>query len=279
MTYFPELVDDQRNDIPHHWDLQVFNRSDIATVLIDTSTGERIPHWTELDMWNDGGPRKALLLHPAYRLKDSTTYIVGMRNLYSPAGQLVQPSQEFRALRDGISSTDPDIEGRRSIYNNFIFPALAAQGFVRNTIQIAWQFSTASQRSMIERLQPMRDDALNNHMPAGGPNYNIKRVEDEYNSGIFRKLTVDIEIPLYMEHDRPGSHLVLDSNGNPVYQQQAQYEVTILIPRTFVSNPRKGRILQYGHGLFGGKSEVEGGYLADLANQYGYILVAGDWWG
>lgn len=281
-TYFSDgNVDDSSDLIPHHWDLSVFASSTVATIILDTSTNERVAHWSETDRWTDPGveTRRSFLMHPDRRLKDNTTYIVAMRSLRTEAGALITPSEAFRALRDNIATSDPDVEYRRDDYNTFIFPALAAQGFTRSSLQLAWKFTTSSKESMIGRMQPMRDDALNNHMPAGGPAYSIISVEDDYNDNHFRKVVVAVEIPLYMTDAFPGARLVLDSNGNPVYQGTAPYRNTILIPRTAQTNPRPLRILQYGHGLFGGQGEVEGGYLGELANQYGYILVAGDWWG
>ena len=38
-------------------------------------------------------------------------------------------------------------------------------------------------------------------------------------------------------------------------------------------------ILQYGHGLFGGRDEVDAGYLSKIANENGWILIAADWAG
>jgi hypothetical protein len=38
-------------------------------------------------------------------------------------------------------------------------------------------------------------------------------------------------------------------------------------------------VLQYGHGLFGSRDEINAGYLSNLANQNGWILVALDWAG
>jgi hypothetical protein len=53
---------------------------------------------------------------------------------------------------------------------------------------------------------------------------------------------------------------------------------TVLIPRSLAAAGGKlGRILQYGHGLFGDQSEVTEEYLDDEANAHGYVLCAVDW--
>ena len=38
-------------------------------------------------------------------------------------------------------------------------------------------------------------------------------------------------------------------------------------------------IVQYGHGLLGGRGEVQAGYLAEMADRYGWIIFAMDWTG
>lgn len=206
-TYFEGNVDDSDDIIPHHWNLQAFQNANSATILLDASTGARVAHFSETDRWtqrDDTTARRVFMLHPAMRLKDNTTYIVGMRSLRrEDNGAAVLPSAAFQALRDGIPTSDPDVEYRRSDYENFIFPALAAQGFQRSTLQIAWRFTTASKQSMVGRLQHMRDDGLS-RMPPAGPNYNIVSVQDDYNTHHFRKIFVDIEIPLYMSSNLPG---------------------------------------------------------------------------
>ena len=52
---------------------------------------------------------------------------------------------------------------------------------------------------------------------------------------------------------------------------------TIIVPRVLIDEQRSGPIIQYGHGLMGSQSEVRGGYLGEIANRYGYVLLAVDW--
>ena len=42
---------------------------------------------------------------------------------------------------------------------------------------------------------------------------------------------------------------------------------------------RSGPIVQYGHGLMGSQGEVKGGYLGEMADRYGYVLLAVNWTG
>ncbi len=63
-----------------------------------------------------------MMIWPAIRLHDSTRYIVAMRGLVNNAGSPIIPSMAFASLRDGIPTQNPDVEYRRDLYNNDIFP-------------------------------------------------------------------------------------------------------------------------------------------------------------
>jgi hypothetical protein len=62
-----------------------------------------------------------------------------------------------------------------------------------------------------------------------------------------------------------GAHLVLDANGLPVFQGFTNVTFSVQIPNSLVNNGTAGRIVQYGHGLFGDQSEIEQSYLQVLA--------------
>ena len=71
----------------------------------------------------------------------------------------MQPSEAFRALRDGQPSEDPAIEARRALFDD-IFARLDAVGVPRSSVQLAWDYSTASMDSIAGRLVAMREDAF-----------------------------------------------------------------------------------------------------------------------
>lgn len=76
--------------------------------------------------------------------------------------------------------------------------------------------------------------------------------------------------PLYLNQAAPGksTRLVLNEQGTPVYQGTMPATFEILIPHSVVgANAKSARVVQYGHGLFGDKSEVEVSYLAEDADR------------
>jgi len=61
---------------------------------------------------------------------------------------------------------------------------IGAIGVVRTSLQLAWDFPTASEACLTNRLLHMRDDALKRISDDG--KYYVIRVEDNYSKDIYR---------------------------------------------------------------------------------------------
>ena len=202
-----------------------------------------------------------------------------MRNLVSAStGLPIAPSDAFLSLRDNTTVTDPSIYLRRSHFNNEIFPLLEQIGVSKSSLQLAWDFTVGSTQSITGRLIHMRDDGLS-RLPKAGPNYYINEIIDQPSQYIARTIRGDMEVPYYTEHPGPNTHLVLGSNGLPVFQGFTNSSFIVNIPVSLASQGKSGMVLQYGHGLFGSETEINSGYLEEIANDYGYVVCATNWWG
>jgi hypothetical protein len=256
--------------------------ADCPSILLDTVTGKLVPHWTELDVSAGTGPEidKMLVMWPAQRLQDERRYIVAYRNLVNgSSGAPVSTSVAWRALRDNINTTNPDVELRRPIYAD-MFSRLHDIGVSRDSsLNLVWDFTTNSRAAITDRMVYIRDDAFKR---VGGDQikYKIISQKDNVNDNIARQIEGIMAVPSYVTSHLPGSHFVLDPiTDMPIYQNMYEASFTILIPKCLVGNGTVGSILQYGHGLFGSQSEVNSGYLGQQANQHGYVLAAVDWIG
>eukprot|EP00047_Mylnosiga_fluctuans_P021609 m.106925 g.106925 ORF g.106925 m.106925 type:complete len:638 (+) comp8960_c0_seq3:39-1952(+) len=282
LTYFPNLNID---NCPRLWNIAASLQADSPTALIDTSTGELVPHWVELDHSSDVnhpfGYERTMMIWPAHQLKHSTRYVVGLRKLVNNDGEIVSSSTAFAALRDNIPSGNPDVESRRAAFNSDVFPVLEQAGFARGTLQLAWDFTVMSKYTITNRIVTMRDDAL--ARTASGIKYRIDQVHNNVSSSITRKIQGRMTIPWYLNQVEPGIDVrVVTEPGKPdvpVFNGFHEVSFTVLIPKSIVANRTTGAIMQYGHGLFGDQSEVDVGYLDDEANEYGYVLAATDWIG
>ena len=278
IAHFPKVSLD---GVIGHSAIGLYLDADAKTVVVDVETGERMPHFVELDMSHDQDDRRALILRPVKPLEWGHRYVVGIRGLSKVDGSAVDSSTAFTALRDGSKTNDYDIEGRRAYYDETIFPALEGTGFVRSETQLAWDFVVASKEAVTGKAVAMRDDLLE-RLPAGGPAYVIDNVETftvEENPSVAKRIYGTMTVPYYTEEPGAGTILSRDENGMPMYMGETEREFTIIVPQSLWQEGRSGAIVQYGHGLLGEQSEVEQGYLGEIANRYGYVLLAADWSG
>ncbi|APR75368.1 Hypothetical protein A7982_00714 [Minicystis rosea] len=252
--------------------------ADSPTVMIDAETGERIPHFAELDVSLPGEDPSdhTFIIRPAVRLKDATRYIVAIRNVVDENDKPVPATPAFEALRDKSDSCDASVLARRDLYAD-IFSRLEKAGVGRDNLQIAWDYSTSSRDNNTARFLHMRDDAL---AKVGdlGPEYTITNVEENPNEHIRRRITGKMTVPLYLDKPGPGGKLVLDANGLPTQNGTAEYEFVVHVPNSATTGT-PGALLQNGHGLLGSKNEGENGYLAMIADTKNYVAFAVDFVG
>lgn len=247
------------------------------TVLLDAETGERVPHFAELDRSHADAARRALMIRPVVRLADGRRYIVALRDVVDAGGTRLDPSPAFRALRDGEDFDDPSIEARRGLYAD-IFARLAGAGVAREDLQLAWDFTTASRENNTAALLKMRDEALA-LVGEGGPNYMITRIDSAHpDPHVALYVEGKLEVPLYLDAPGPGAHLVTGADGLPQQSGTAEVDFTLIVPPSAFTSPAAA--LQYGHGLLGsGRAELLDPARAAFAAQYNYALFAVDWLG
>jgi hypothetical protein len=132
-----------------------------AVVLIDATTGARQPIWAEIDKVPTDPAKRALIIHPAVSLTEGQRYVVGLRNLKNAAGKPIPASPVFAAMRDnalpnGVSATIR----QRAAELGPVFTTLTHAGIPRSSLNLAWDFTVSSERSISERVLHMRDDAF-----------------------------------------------------------------------------------------------------------------------
>ena len=159
---------------------------------------------------------------PYRRLEDGGNYIVALRYLRTNRGQLIPPSTAFKDLRDNITTTNPAIESRRDRYNNYIFPALEANGIDRNTLQLTWEFTVMSQKVQTNTMVTMRDDAFS-RIKNNNVEYRITTNINNPYDNIARKIKGFMKVPWYLNSRYPGTNVRIVRNeddwfGTPQYQ-------------------------------------------------------------
>ncbi|HYD48721.1 MAG TPA: hypothetical protein VEB21_10255 [Terriglobales bacterium] len=279
LSLFPQGVDLVASDVPPITDIARSLEADSPTVLIDADSGERIVHFTELDVEAGSDAVRTLIIRPEIRLQESHRYIVAIRGLKDESGAAIPPPAAFRILRDAQTTPVAAINARRDHFED-IFDRLESAGVERDELILAWDFVVASREAITSRALSARDQALAANGP-GAPPFEVTSVEDNYNENIFRRIRGNYTVPLFMTKDGPGTMYNLDEQGVPRQNGTTQAPFTVIIPRSAVEpQPIPGRALIYGHGFLGrGESEITAGPQQTLARRFGFVIAATDWIG
>lgn len=284
MTLYAGVIDG--NDLPTWRNIDASLDDDSQTVIIDVATGDRVAHFAEFDVSPDNlAALRPLYIRPAARLQPNHHYVIATRNLHLMDGSTVQPSAYFKALRDNATTDVAELEARRAHFESDVFAPLTAAGVDRATLLEAWDVWTGSDEAATSDLVTMRDDALE-RVGATGLGCTITNVEEptmEENGQIFRKIEGTFTVPLYMMTNQPGARLRRDSAGAPLAEGTTEAPFEMIIPRSVHESVSGGgapvRLMTYGHGLFGGRDEIDASYVRNFANNYPTVVIGTDWWG
>jgi hypothetical protein len=111
LTHVPDLDLARTFDLPDGLEapIEFPSRSvaqDAPIVLLDAETGERHPHWAELDTHPDTTDDvRLLIVRPLRNLEPGHRYVVALRDLRDGDGQPLEAGPTFAALRDGLPPT------------------------------------------------------------------------------------------------------------------------------------------------------------------------------
>ncbi|MEZ4453296.1 MAG: hypothetical protein R3B09_27785 [Nannocystaceae bacterium] len=246
------------------------------TIVLDAETGERLPHFTELDMSHADPARRTLLIRPVVRPRDGARYIFAIRGVVDESGAPLPASPAFAALRDlQPFDGDPSIDARRPLYAD-LFKRLGDAGVARAELQLAWDFTTASRDNNTARMLHIRDHALAQVGDAGPP-YTITKITEDCHEQIALCVYGEMTVPLYLDQADAGGRMILGDDGLPQQNGTADYPFTVLIPKSAFDAPSTPTA--YGHGLLGSQGQVENGTFRQWAEDHHHILFAVDWIG
>ncbi len=242
------------------------------TIVMEADTGALVPHFSELDVLRPDLTDQAFEIDPVVRLKDATRYIVAIRHVLDASGAPLPANPVFAALRDNTPSTDLSVPPRRALYAD-IMSKLTANGITTSDLQLAWDFTTASQANTTGWMVHMRDDALAK-VGAKGPSYTIDSVDTNPNAQIALRLHGTMTVPLYTSGVTLPVTLNLGPDGQPAANGTATFPFLVHIPNSLVTAKKAGPILLNAHGLFGDQSEGQNSYLADICDREGYVAIS-----
>jgi hypothetical protein len=267
-------IDIARTGIARSNDIGSSLADDAPVVLLDTTTGQRVPYFGELDTWNTDDATRALVVRPAVSFGEGHHIVVALRNMKNAAGSVIPASPEFAQFRDHRPTFDTNVVARKFAMNR-TFAQLESGGVRRQSLYLAWDFTVASQHDLSSRMLHMRDDAYA-QLGSGVPAFQVTSIDANPNSDVLRRVHGTFDVPLYMTNNgAPGGRLVLDANDMPVRVGTYHAEFQCLVPNSSVGadgHAAPGRAFVYGHGLLGSTNEING--FAPFVNQYDITLCA-----
>ena len=276
-------VDLAKSHLPTQGDIALSMSAASGSVMVDLDTGKRLAHWAELDAAAPNAAEQLLIIHPAATLPDGHHIAIGFRNLRTASGSAIPTTLGFRVYRDDLTTAIAGMEPRRAQMEQ-VFKGLGQVGVARSSLWMAWRFTIASERNLSERLLTMRKDAFG-RIGTKSPTFHVDQVvtdPSKLHDGIARIVHGTFDVPSYLSGTgEPGSLLVDDpATGLPTYAgYDFQADFTCQVPTSAVRGGHGSRMVVYGHGLLGDRSEVETSHVAKVASTDDMTYCATDWLG
>jgi hypothetical protein len=266
--------------LPPQDNLDLSLAADSPTVILDMTTGERVPHFAEVDVYAADQPdSQALLLRPAARLVGGHRYAVGItRRVRAADGAELATPPGFAALRDDEDTDHALLEAMRPRFGG-VLDALAGAGFSADELVVAWDFTVASDGFLHRDMIAARDRALA-ALDAHPIDFTIATdVPVDDGRVIRRRITGTLDAPLFLtQNGAPivGTKIARDADGLPALQGFYKIPFTAIVPTCAYSAAAPVGMVLYGHGLLGTSNETAGGTQRTTAAELCLVFVGTD---
>ncbi len=248
-----------------------------STLIIDTVTGARIAHFTEIDPRARADADRSLTLRPFRRLDAAKRYVVALQGIRSSTGTLIDPPAEFADLRERrVTSRAPQALHDR--YETDVFPVLDRAGVSRSALTLAWDFTTSTDENLTRDLLDVRAQTLAS-IEAGTPSIRVVTVARNVSVKIALRVELAVRVPLFTRTDIPLSPLNRDDAGRVTPRGTTEIRVDVTVPPSVLNASDPAPVIHFGHGFFGSHFEAAESFMAELSDTHGVVLIATDWSG
>ena len=278
LAHFPARL--AGDDLPGPDQIAVTVTADSPVQLLRFDTGERVPLFAELDENARQGERQALILRPVERLRPSTRYVAVIRGLHAQGGAELAPLSGFASLRDDTTAAGSVRNGERARYEE-IFSFLETAGVPRGTLQLAWDFTTASDESISGRLLRMRDEAASYQGKSPPPPVTFTTVNEQPAAlpDLRRQILGTFTVPSYLTDDGTGG-LLAGPDGEPRLRGYGQFPLAIHVPACASTAKLPLPVMIFGHGSYStAAKEMATDYQREIINRLCMVQVGTDWIG
>ncbi|KAB2893172.1 MAG: hypothetical protein F9K40_17370 [Kofleriaceae bacterium] len=253
--------------------------ADSPIVLVDMDRDQRVPFFAEIDQNVEDPKQRALIIRPLVRLSPASRFAVGLRNtLRDVDGGALESPPAFLRQRDGGTvdhprGNPPELAGA--------FDSLELHGLPRSELVLAWDFRTASDEFLTADLLAMRDVGQAAMGDAGANLSFTTELFDADPQLVWKAFSGTFTSPDFLTNDEAiDSVLRRDANGAPQMQGMRDANYAVLVPRCAETAQLPIPTIVFGHGLFGsGADYLDDGFLQEVADQFCFNVIAGDFIG
>eukprot|EP01126_Amoeba_proteus_P007385 TRINITY_DN12658_c0_g1_i1.p2 TRINITY_DN12658_c0_g1~~TRINITY_DN12658_c0_g1_i1.p2 ORF type:complete len:499 (-),score=104.42 TRINITY_DN12658_c0_g1_i1:2018-3514(-) len=215
-------------------------------------------------------------------------YVVGIRNLHTqenPTAYCHSSMAMDEILFNTSNSSHVDSRRIEYFWKNVI-PFVKKEGWEKEEIQLVWDFVTISKNSSLQAADSIVDDMYSRKEPF---KFSIIKVDQERcpsdgglpprNGEFFgRKVWGRVEVPNYLANGR-GSLLFDADQGKVSSSGFLSHPFLVLLPCSVLYKKEPSFLLQYGHGLFGLRTEILDIYLINMLEDFAWVAVASEFFG
>jgi hypothetical protein len=282
ILFWLEDVDLERSGAAPLTDLGRSLDASAPIVLLDTDTGELVPHWAEIDSTQP--EPNLVIVRPAVNFADGHRIVVGVRGMVDRRGDALAPSDAFHAYRDRLDTGNPVLEAQRDRYER-VFADLEGAGVRRSDLQLAWDFTVGSAEQRTRDMLQIRDDAFD-RLGERAPRFRVLESQPSDHAGVARIVAGTFTMPNYLDGTgAAGERFLRDAEtGLPVRNPKTPtFEAAFrcAVPESAVAgaDPEPARAVVYGHGLLGSEGEVASGAQQAMAARFNMAYCATKWYG
>lgn len=242
LTVVPGL-DAGRSALPPQTDIAQSLAPNSPVVVLDVTTGKRVPAWAEFDPKTPRGNR-LLRIVPAVGLGEGHRIAIALRNLKHGDGTAIAPDAAYTKL-----VADPTPREREWL------DALDRAGLAPSTLTLAWSFTVASEQGLSGRLRHMWSET-STALGKGAPPFTVTTTDD---AGAARVVRGTFVMPNYLTGSGgPGSvfNNAGDPNGIPRRNGTMKDDFVCTVPKQ--AHAASAPFVLYGHGLLGSRDEAVG---------------------
>lgn len=265
--------------LPGHADIDASLAADAPIVLLRVDTGARVPFFAEVDIGENDPAERTLIIRPLARLAPGTRYAVGITDqVKDGAGAPLTAPAAFAAVRDGGVLDHPRGAQTTAGFES-MFAALEDAGYPRAGLVLAWDFVTASDEFLTSDLTIMRDAAIA-AIGEDGSGLSFETTEVDPGIALHRYVGTFASPSFLTDDEASDSVMVRDAEGRPVLGGTHPARFAAIVPSCVATAELPRPAIVFGHGVFGSaEAYLDDGFVQDLAEDYCFIIIAGDFIG